>query len=181
MNAIRTAALLSAASLLAACVPRQAAPPPAVTPPPAPVAQAVRPMPTPPPPPPTNLAWADAPLTPGTWNYRPAAPASSASYGPAGAPLFMVRCLGGGQILLSRLGATTADRLTFRASSIARTVNAAARQDGIAATLPAADPLLDALIFSRGRFAVEAPGAAPLIVPAWPELARVVEDCRRGR
>lgn len=181
MNAIRTAALLSAASLLAACVPRQAAPPPAATPPPAPVVRLVRPAPTPPPPPPSSLAWADAPLTPGNWTYRQAAPASSASYGPAGAPLFMVRCLGAGRILLGRQGAAAADRLTFRTSSIARTVIAAAQQEGIGATLPAADPLLDALIFSRGRFAVEAPGAAPLIVPAWPELARVVEDCRRGR
>jgi hypothetical protein len=29
------------------------------------------------------------------------------------------------------------------------------------------------------RFAVEAQGAPALIIPAWPELARVVEDCRR--
>jgi hypothetical protein len=47
------------------------------------------------------------------------------------------------------------------------------------------DPLLDALVFSRGRIGVivaqSAGAAAPsvqLVVPSWPEIARVVEDCR---
>jgi hypothetical protein len=183
MKPIRSAALLAALFFLGACVPRQAAPPPrAVTPPPVPVVQAIRPLPAPTPPPPvSNLSWADAPLTPGNWSYRPAPQASSASYGPATAPAFMVRCSGAGQILLIRQGATASNSLTFRTSSIARTVNAVTQQEGATATLPASDPLLDALVFSRGRFAVEAQGAMPLVVPAWPELARVVEDCRRGR
>jgi len=125
-----------------------------------------------------NVAWADAPLTPGNWTYRPAAQGSSATYG-FGAPSFTVRCFGTGQVLLSRAGAGAAPILTFRTSSLARTLNAAMQPDGITASLSASDPLLDALIFSRGRFAVEAPGLPPLIVPTWPELARVVQDCRR--
>jgi hypothetical protein len=44
--------------------------------------------------------------------------------------------------------------------------------------LAATDPLLDAIAFSRGRFAVEAPGLPTLILPTWPEPARVVEECR---
>jgi hypothetical protein len=45
-------------------------------------------------------------------------------------------------------------------------------------TIPARDPLLDAMAFSKGRFAVEVTGGAPLYVPAYPEVTRVIEDCR---
>jgi hypothetical protein len=34
------------------------------------------------------------------------------------------------------------------------------------------------MAFSRGRFLVTVEGGASLVVPAWPELARVIEDCR---
>jgi hypothetical protein len=44
--------------------------------------------------------------------------------------------------------------------------------------LAADDRLLDAIAMSRGRFMVEIPGRIPLIAPAWPELSRVIEDCR---
>jgi len=40
------------------------------------------------------------------------------------------------------------------------------------------DPLLDALAFSRGRIAVYVAGSPALVLPAWPEVARVIEDCR---
>ncbi len=46
------------------------------------------------------------------------------------------------------------------------------------ATRAAVDGGFDRMIFSRGRFAVESLGAAPIAVPAWAEVARVVEDCR---
>jgi hypothetical protein len=44
--------------------------------------------------------------------------------------------------------------------------------------LAAMDPLLDAMIFSRGRIAIAAGAGPALVVPPWPEIARVVEDCR---
>jgi len=40
------------------------------------------------------------------------------------------------------------------------------------------DPLLDAMAFSRGRFMVETQNTAPLYLPSWAEVSRVVEDCR---
>jgi len=40
------------------------------------------------------------------------------------------------------------------------------------------DPILDAMAFSRGRFALEATGLPTLYLPSWPELSRVIEDCR---
>lgn len=180
MTQFRTTALLLTLGLASACVPRQAAPPRVIAPPP-PVVQAPRPLPAPAPPPPAapNPNWADAPLSPGNWMYRGGAPGASALFGPAGAPTFVARCTGARQMLLIRTGAAGGSTLTFRTSSFDRTVNAALQQEGLTLALPAGDPLLDALIFSRGRFAVEAPGAFPLVVPTWPELARVVEDCRR--
>ena len=48
----------------------------------------------------------------------------------------------------------------------------------LAATLPAGDAFLDRIAFSRGRFVVAVTGTARLVIPSWPELARVIEDCR---
>lgn len=48
----------------------------------------------------------------------------------------------------------------------------------IALTLAARDSLLDAIAFSRGRFAVETAGLPTLYLPSWPEISRVIEDCR---
>jgi len=44
--------------------------------------------------------------------------------------------------------------------------------------LAAYDPLLDAIVSSRGRVGFRVGTQAPLIVPPWAEAARVIEDCR---
>ena len=71
--------------------------------------------------------------------------------------------------------------VTIVTSAMNRTLSAIA-QPGlpptIALTLPARDSLLDAVAFSRGRFAVETAGLPTLYVPSWPEVSRVIEDCR---
>lgn len=48
----------------------------------------------------------------------------------------------------------------------------------IATEIMPRDPILDAMIFSRGRIALEVTGQMPLAIPTWPEISRVVEDCR---
>ncbi len=48
----------------------------------------------------------------------------------------------------------------------------------IAAEIAPRDPILDAVIFSRGRIALEVTGQSPLAIPSWAEIGRVVEDCR---
>ena len=125
----------------------------------------------------TAIDWEHAPRTPGSWTYR-SGPQAAATFGRLGADDFEIRCVARGQIQLQRTRAA-ADAITFRSSSTVRTVPAARAASGALVRLPAGDALLDALAFSRGRFLVEAAGAPPIIVPAWPELARVVEDCRR--
>jgi hypothetical protein len=57
---------------------------------------------------------------------------------------------------------------------------APARSDpsSLVARLAAGDRLLDAMAYTKGRFAVEAGGMEALYVPAWPEVVRVIDDCR---
>lgn len=160
------AALLIAA--IASCAPRREPPAPPPPPPPPPV------QPQRPPPPPPPLAWQDSPLTPGDWTYQEAGPA--AVYG-TGAASFVVRCESG-RVSLARPGAS-GSVLTIRTTETARSLAATVEGGALVARVGAADPLLDAMAFSRGRIAVEAPGAPLLIVPSWPEPARVVEECRR--
>ena len=172
MSRLRLAGAWLVLVLLASCAPRPA---PTPTPPPAPP-----PAPTAPPSPaaPAPLAWEDAPLSFGDWTYVEGSSGSAAAFGPAQAPTFVLRCEPSRQVSLIRAGAASGAALTIRASSGARALPASPRPEGLAASLAAGDPLLDALVFSRGRFAVEAEGQPLLILPAWPEPARVVEDCR---
>jgi hypothetical protein len=127
------------------------------------------PPPTPAPPPPQPaVGWADMALTPGDWVYREGD--LSAVYG---AGVFTIRCdPATRRVTLSRGGA--AGGLTVRTSYGDRAVAGAPG----GAVLPASDALLDQMVFSRGRFAVEAEGQPRLVLPTWPEPARVVEECR---
>lgn len=167
-----------AMALLAGCAGKPE-PEPAARPEP----QPVRPQPAPTPAPPPLQGWQDLPLTPGAWVYSRDASGSQAVFGPpASEAFFVVRCEAGRrQIVLSREGTSARPQLRIRTSALERTLAATARVEPLAylsATLPATDPLLDAIVFSRGRFTVEAEGVSRLVLPAWPEPARVVEDCR---
>lgn len=165
----------AALALLASCAPRVVPQPQQEA---EPVGTAPAPAPAPIPPPP-EFDWRDAPLSAGDWTYRSdGGGGSSAWFGPAGAPTFLVRCERGRQVTLARLGIGAGNALAIRTSSQVRALPARPGENALSAVLPASDRLLDAMVFSRGRFTVEAQGVPVLIVPAWPEPARVVEDCR---
>lgn len=153
-----------AAALVAGCAGKPA-------PAPAPVVrQAPAPAPVPAPPGPAAQSEPDLPLTPGDWTYAGEAGGSAAMFGVAGAPAFTLRCdPAQGRIALFVTGASQPLRLS---TSFGQRILPAGTM------LAAADPLLDEIVFSRGRFTVEADGRAALILPTWPEPARVVEDCR---
>jgi hypothetical protein len=71
--------------------------------------------------------------------------------------------------------------MTVRTTSVARNLPLSVQTEPLAyvsGMVSANDPLLDAIAFSRGRFTVEVPGLPMLVLPAWPEPARVIEDCR---
>lgn len=128
--------------------------------------------------------WRDAALAGGTWRYDHAADGGSrATFGPAGAaPLAVLRCdIGHRQVTLWRAGhASGTQPASIHTSTVTRPLGASPAPDGsgMTITLPAGDRLLDAMAFSRGRFAIDMSGLAPLVLPAWAEVGRVVEDCR---
>ena len=158
-----------------ACVPNREAPPPAPRQP----VQAPRPVP----PPPAAADWRDVPLTPGGWVYRNDPAGSAALFGVADSEAqFSVRCdRARRQVVLSREGASNGQVMTIRTTFGARNLPVTAQREPLAylnASVAASDPFLDSIAFSRGRFTVEAPGLPMLVIPAWPEPARVVEDCR---
>lgn len=176
MRLLPAAALLLPISM-AACV----APPADAPPPPRP------PVTTPPPPPPPKPAplaadWQDWPLTPGTWRYARESGGTRAVFGPGnGAPLLSLRCdLAGRRLVLSRPGALPG-AMTIRTSSTTRAVPvqvSTGSAPSVQAVFTAREPLLDAMAFSRGRIAIEQPGARTLVVPPYAEVGRVIEDCR---
>jgi hypothetical protein len=161
-----------ACAVLAACVP-----PPAPTPAPAP---APAPVPAPasvptPSPVPSITSWMDAPLTPGDWTYA----GGLARF----AEHLIMRCdRAAGVVEIGRAGSSPAPaQIIVRAELMERGVTAQPAESDpawIFARVPARDPLLDAMAFSKGRFAVEVAGLTTLYVPSYPEVTRVIEDCR---
>ncbi len=166
--------------LLSACIAEKRAPVPDQQPRPAAPVQAL-------PAGPVGEDWRDVPLTPGMWFYRiDGAAGSVAQFGPPGGiALFAMRCdLAARRIVFSRGGGATPAAsprigfLTSFASFAVPAAQAAGQPPAVTATLPAIDPNLDKLAFSRGRFVVTLAGAPRLVIPAWPEVGRVIEDCR---
>jgi hypothetical protein len=156
-------------------------PPPKPTPAPTPApASAPPPAPTPPPaPPPFSGAWMDAPVTPGDWRY---AAGTATFFAPDGSTLLTLRC-GGGAVTLERAGVGNefAPTLIVRSEFLDRALSPTATAGppgSTAGSVAAQDPLLDAIAFSKGRFAVESAGLPTLYVPPYPEVTRVIEDCR---
>lgn len=165
-------------ALLAGCVPRPAPTPQQQAPRPAPP-----PAPAPAPAPQPSADWRDLLLTPGSWSYRVDAAGTQALFGPAGfGASFTLRCDKSRRtISLMRQGITTGNTMTIRTSFGQRNFPLSVQTNPIPyvfSTLPVADPFFDTIAFTRGRFTVQVPGTDMLIIPAWPEPARVIEDCR---
>ncbi len=174
--------LLAASVALASCsnvvppAPAPAPPPPRPVPTPAPA-------PVPAPPPPASSDWRDWPASPGNWTWRQEGQGTIALFGlRADQPELSLRCdRATRQIQIARRGETSGP-VTIRTSTTARAFTARptpGSQPYMAVTLAANDPILDAMGYSRGRFVMEMPPLAPLVVPTWAEVQRVVEDCRR--
>ncbi len=162
-------------ALLAGCVPPPAVPAP--TPAPAPPPAAPLPAaPTPAAPAPQN--WIDAPQTPGDWSYTPSPAGGTALFGLPGAPVLTLRCdRNGGAVEIMRPGAA-ANGMRILTEFGVQAVQTSPAQGGAVARINAQDRLLDSMAFSKGRFGVETGGQPTLYIPAWPEVTRVIEDCR---
>jgi hypothetical protein len=110
--------------------------------------------------------WRDAPLTPGSWRFDANGGQSQASY--AG---ISFACRADRRVQLSGPGISGEVTLTSSYGVTSRSAGA----EGM--LFSANDPLLDQLAFSRGRFMLASPSLRA-ILPAWPEIGRVIEDCR---
>lgn len=170
--------LLATCLALAGCIPApEQTPAPTPAPPPAP---APAPSPADQTPLPFAGNWMDAPVTVGDWSYadgiaRFGEPASEARL-----TLSCDRAMGMVEILRSGSAVATLPMIV-RTETLERSVDAVPVPGAlprIVARIPARDPLLDAMAFSKGRFAIEAGGMPSLHVPSWPEVTRVIEDCR---
>lgn len=177
----RSAALSAlSAAMLTGCVP-QAAPPPVRQPAPPPATPVVAP-----PPKPLAADWRDWPVTPGNWRYETVQVIARYS-APDGSTLLTLACdRPAARIILRRPAPSPATALTIRTTSVSRTVPVQSRAPAgasamvmVEGSLPANDRLLDAMAFSRGSFTVEQAGQPPLVIPAWAEVGRVVQDCRQ--
>ena len=172
---LRPLAAIALTAALAACgsaVPAPRQQPVTSTPAPRPVPVQVTP--------PRYDNWADAPATPGTWRHRMAGRDSIADFvGTGGQRLFQLTCSAERDLTLARIGpARSAAAMTIRTRTSERTVSASAMENSVVTALPARDPLLGAMAYSRGRFAVEVPGLSALYLPSWPEVTRVIDDCQ---
>ena len=106
------------------------------------------------------------PLSSGQWSYSASATGSEARFG----AMFSIRCDRSVRLVTLRRTDVAASALTIGTDLSLRTLPA----DGVMATT---DRVLDAIAFSRGRFIVDG-GGSRLVLPASPEAARSIEDCR---
>jgi hypothetical protein len=167
--------LLAGLSGLTAC-----SSPPA---PPSPQAPPPKPAVTAAPPPARPIGdWTDWQLAAGDWIYRQDDRGSIALFGvPNADAVVTIRCDKARQrIYLARAG-SGAGNIAIRSSSTLKEfagLPTGGALPFIATEITPRDPILDAMIFSRGRIAIEVTGQMPLAIPSWAEIGRVVEDCR---
>ena len=118
----------------------------------------------------------------GSWTYAATADGSEATFvNPSALPQLWIHCAKATRrVSVAKPATVAAPFVQVWTSSAARSIAASYNplNNRIAIELTAYDPLLDALAFSRGRIAVGVTGLPALVAPAWPEIARVVEDCR---
>jgi hypothetical protein len=118
----------------------------------------------------------------GNWTYAATNDGSEAVFAnPSGFPQLVVHCTRATRrVSIAKPATAAAPSINIWTSSLTRSVPASfnAATGRLTAELDASDPLLDALSNSRGRLGFTVLPQPPLVVPAWAEVARVVEDCR---
>ena len=135
--------------------------------------------PAPPPSPAVDLSYATPAA--GAWNYASTSDGSQAVFRNSALAQLTIKCTRSTRVVtISKPASAAAPFLFIWTSNGARSFPASFDQatGQVSVRLNALDPMLDAVAFSRGRLGVSISGTAALVVPAWPETARVIEDCR---
>jgi hypothetical protein len=119
---------------------------------------------------------------PGNWTYAQTVIGSEATYSDVNSnPQLWLRCTRSTRhISVSKPAAAAAPSIKIWTSTAAKDVPASfdPATARLSFDLWAYDPLFDAMAFSRGRIGFTVGDQAPLVVPPWEEVARVIEDCR---
>jgi hypothetical protein len=128
----------------------------------------------------TDLATA-TPIA-GNWSYSPTAEGSEAVFSNASSfPQLWVRCTRATRrVSIAKPTTAAAPFVNVWTSSLTQSVAASFNPTTgrLSIELGAFDPLLDAIASSRGRVGFSVTNQPVLVVPAWAEAARVIEDCR---
>ena len=118
----------------------------------------------------------------GSWTYGMTGAGTEARFLDAsGNPQLWVQCTRlTRRISIARPATGASPFLTVWTSSLTRQAPASFNPATLRLTvdLAAFDPLLDAIVSSRGRVGYTVGTKTPLVVPPWAEVSRVVEDCR---
>jgi hypothetical protein len=118
----------------------------------------------------------------GSWTYAATTDGSEATFSNASAfPQLWLRCSRvTRRVSIARPASAAAPLLNVWTSSLTRGVPSSFNPatGRLTAELAADDPLLDALATSRGRIGFGIGNQPALVIPAWAEAARVIEDCR---
>ena len=118
----------------------------------------------------------------GTWAYVPAADGSQAVFrDAAGRPQLTIQCTRSQRrVMILKPASAAAAAISVWTSSGSRSIPTSFQPATaqLTARLSAYDPFLDSIAFSRGRIAASVSGGPALVMPAWAETTRVIEDCR---
>ena len=118
----------------------------------------------------------------GSWSYASASDGSEAVFAnTAGSAQLWVHCTRATRrVTISRAATAPAPSLSVWTSSLTRSVPSSFTPATGRLTIELAnyDPLLDAIVSSRGRIAFAVVSQPTLVVAPWAEVARVIEDCR---
>ena len=118
----------------------------------------------------------------GDWTYAPTNDGSQAVFAnSSGQPQLTIRCTKSTRrVALLKPASSPSPTMWVWTSSqkkiLPATYDASTAQ--VSADLAAYDPLLDAIVSSRGRVGFSTSGLEALVVPPWADIARVIEDCR---
>jgi hypothetical protein len=118
----------------------------------------------------------------GNWTYAPTTDGSEAVFANAnGIPQLWIQCSRAmRRVSVSRPASAAAPLMSIWTSSQTRSAPASFNPTTgrLTVVFDASDPLLDAVSNSRGRLGFTVSTQPSLVLPAWAEAARVVEDCR---
>ena len=118
----------------------------------------------------------------GDWTYAPTNDGSQVVFAnSSGQPQLTIRCTKSTRRVALLKPASSASPTMWvwtssQKKSLPATYDASTGQ--VSTELGAYDPLLDAIVSSRGRVGFSTSGLEALVVPPWADIARVVEDCR---